>query len=100
MRQELPEQKDGEEMKPWSERIPAAIAKGEKLLNGDQYVLIPPHMRGNETEFTVVLTAGEVALAKAVWGWEWWAHCMGLTDFEPSDALIAYTEKIERLSHD
>ncbi len=75
----------------WSERIPAALAKGERLLQvGQDWVVL-----ACEEEEPGALTAGEVALATALWGWEWWAHRMGLTEFEPSDALIAYTEKME-----
>ena len=79
----------------WSTRIPSAIAAGERRLDGDEYVLIPPHIGGNETKLTLVLTAGEVALAKALWevfegtsveGWH--------------EELRAYCTKIERLSHD
>ena len=78
-------------MTDYSERIPAAIAKAEGLLDGGEYVLIPPHIGGNETKLTLVLTAGEVAAVKALWrvtmaeGWH----------IDP--ALREFTEKIEQV---
>ena len=83
-------------MADWSTRIPAAIEEGKKLLGGDEYVLIPPHTRGNDTGFTVVLTAGEVALAEALWQ----VACEETPPDIAADypALIAYTEKIEAMS--
>ena len=67
-------------MADWSTRIPAAIEKAEKQLrwctSGLSY------------------TAGEVALAKALW-LEMRCHHNGKT---PDPALIAYTEKLEALS--
>ena len=92
--------------KPWSERIPTAIADGEKLLGGAEYVLIPPHRGGNETEFTVALTAGEVALAKALW-LTWFEDAEG-TDGQwfASDSpygpnvLREFTLKMEKVKHD
>ena len=79
----------------WSTRIPAAIEKGKGLLGGDEYVLIPPHTRGNDTEFTVVLTAGEVELAAAIF--PYWDHGEGTDAYWDvlDAALRAYTEKIE-----
>ena len=85
-------------MKPYSERIPAAIAKGKRLLAAAEYVLIPPHIGGNDTKLTLVLTAGEVALAKALAFIQY-----GDSDYFGSDgeeALIAFCEKIEKVSHD
>ncbi len=88
-------------VKPYSERIPAAIAEAERLLDGCEYVLIPPHIGGNKTQLTLVLTAGEVALADALWS-EFGDDIMGDpgTCDRPLAALIAFCEKIERLSHD
>ena len=115
-------------MKPWSERIPAAIANAERMLDGGEYVLIPPHIGGNETKLTLVLTAGELALVKALWkrrdhvgplskeasGGNWVDGCecgyshdfdfdcdsIAGTASEPPPSLIAFTGKIERLNHD
>ena len=78
-------------MTDWSERIPAAIADAWLLLDGGEYVLIPPHIGGNETKLTLVLTAGELAAVKALWrvtmaeGWH----------IDP--ALREFTEKIEQV---
>ena len=78
-------------MTDWSERIPAAIADAWLRLDGGEYMLIPPHIGGNETKLTLVLTAGEVALAKALWrvtmaeGWH----------IDP--ALREFCEKIEQV---
>ena len=91
----------------WSERIPAAIADGEKLLDGDEYVLIPPHIGGNDTKLTFVLTAGEAALAKALW--HEMSRAMDRMNGTERAAFIAgfrgatiryFTEKIEGLSHE
>ena len=90
-------------MKPYSERIPTAIANAERMLDGGEYMLIPPHIGGNETKLTLVLTREEVALAKQLWV----HYSDGLYDsdldyFLPKEApaLITLTEKIERLNHD
>ena len=89
-------------MKPWSTRIPAAIADGEKLLDGGEYVLIPPHIGGNDTKLTLVLTAGEVAMAERMAE----LYEMGLV-YEvtaagnvPDRTLVAFCEKLEGLNHD
>ncbi len=86
-------------MTDYSERIPAAIAKGKEKLAGYEYLLVPPHEGGTVTEFTVVITAGEVALADALWG-EFGDDIMGDpgTCDRPLEALVAFTEKIEGLS--
>ena len=86
-------------MSDYSKRILAAIAEARLRLDGSEYMLIPPHIGGNETELTLVLTASEAALADGLWqaaenlnaefGGERW----------PPE-LITFTEKIERLSHD
>ena len=87
-------------MSDWSTRIPAAIADGEKLLDGDEYVLIPPHIGGNETKLTLVLTAGEVALVKALYPiWDE-PERIDIADDAATDALVAFTEKMEGLNHD
>ena len=94
--------------KPWSERIPAAIADGEKLLDGDKYVLLPPHMWGNDTKLTIVLTAGEVEMAEAAYDfWRWIRNELPNAEYgpdapgtEPPQVLREFTEKLERLDHD
>ena len=94
--------------KPWSTRIPAAIAKGAKLLGADEYVLVPPHTGGNDTRLTVGITAGEVAMAKALWEpWQHYIESCGAEDLmktwsyeEVQPALRDFTEKMEGLSHD
>ena len=75
---------------PWSSRIPAAIAKAEKLdFVGDLY----EQVWGNKH-----LTTTEVALAKALW-----TMCLrtagteGYVWDEFKEALIAFTEKVESL---
>ena len=84
-------------MKRWSERIPAAIADGERLVErGGDWV----ETERKTLESMYILTAGEVALAKL--GWEMWVeYCESLENEEPGDepppALIAFTEKIEKV---
>ena len=87
-------------MKPWPTRIPAAIADGEKLLDDAEYVLMPPHMWGNDTNITLVLTAGEVAMAD--WAWETFYNSPEYNGERtpPPPVLIAFCEKIEKVSHD
>ena len=53
-------------MAEWREHIPAAIEKAERLLGGDEHLLVPPHLGGNDTKLTLVLTKGEVRLVKAL----------------------------------
>ena len=93
--------------KPWSVRIPTAIADGEKLLGGVGYLLVPPHMGGNDTKLTLVLTAGEVALAEALW--HEMSRAMDRMNGTERAAFIAgfrgatiryFAEKIEGLDHD
>ena len=86
-------------MKPWDDRIPAAIANAERMLDGGEYLLIPPHIGGNETKLTLVLTAGEVALAKALWERVGHTVCAD-PECEKPHPLREFTEKIERLNHD
>ena len=92
------------DMKAWSVRIPAAITDGERLLDGDKYVLIPPHMEGNDTNLTIVLTASEVEMAYALWeeiGEEEPEYAGYLESDAPGvTALRAFTETMERLDHD
>lgn len=85
--------------KPYSERIPAAIAKGEGWFK--QPGIIDVAVLVNEKGGAVYVTAGEVALAKALWE----THRKFCDEYnwdyeEPPPALIVYCEKIERLSHD
>ena len=78
---------------PWSDRIPAAIKKAEEKLGA------PVKEGGFQGEMTMFIprdhpeaafTADEVALAKALW------HELG-PDMHPP-ALIAFTEKVEKLT--
>lgn len=82
-----------EQRKPYSIRIPAAIAKLEPFF--ERYPGLPYFKaRG------VIITATEVALAKALWE-ENDQHLMGLAEFvgcKGCQALIAFTEKVEQLS--
>lgn len=80
----------------WGKRIPAAIKKGEGYLNGTDY-----RAEGTfegETVNLLAVTAGEVALAKAIF--PYWDHGEGPDAFwDPlDDALMAFTEKIEKLT--
>ena len=93
-------------MTDYSERIPAAIADGERLLDAGEYVLIPPHIGGNDTKLTLVLTAGEVAMAKALW-LTWFEDAEGTDEhWFASDSpygpnvLREFTLKMEGLSHE
>ena len=76
------------EAQPWSSRIPAAIEKAEKLLDGK--------VRYYDQD----LTATEVALAKALWELypcnDGESHCC---DFEPAtcQALRDFCTKVESL---
>lgn len=67
-------------------RIPAAIAKAEGALHASAY-------RGYVRWEGVVITAEEVALAKALWRTE---NYIGLGP-EPDEALRAFVEKVEAL---
>ena len=91
-------------MTDWSERIPAAIANAERLLGDDEYVLVAPHIGGNDTKLTFVLTAGELALAEALWdvltfdttdemNEQFFAYGAALG----AKALIAFCERMEAL---
>ena len=89
--------------KPWSERIPTAIAKGKEKLEGYEIVVVPPHIGGNDTRLTVGITAGEVAMATALWEAAQCPICREkklVTHFhdEPRQyplPLIAFTETLE-----
>ena len=85
-------------MPDWSSRIPAAIAKAEKLLDVEgvpRGFFLPA---GNPDG---ALTATEVALAKALWDTEVLFEEGFKESWEPlggsGKALIAFTEKVESL---
>ena len=84
--------------KPWSIRIPAAIAAGKGKLNGGNWVSL---QHKPMVEITSILTAGEVALAKALMitaplDYDWEDEC----DADPRlRTLREFTEKIE-MPHD
>ena len=89
-------------MSDWSTRIPTAIAKAEKLLGSKS-----DYARVYKTGETFVLTAGEVALAKALW--HEMSRAMDRMNGTERAAFIAgfrgatiryFTEKLERLSND
>ena len=80
------------EMKPWSTRIPAAIAKGEELLDGRDGWF--PQLPLSEP-----ITVGEVALAAQLWKTELFVQELKGKQ-PPPPSLIAFCEKIERLNHD
>ena len=71
--------------KPWSARIPAAIEKGEEHLVAAQLREVPCR-----------ITELELALAKALWAF--WEDEYGWSDWTPPPALMAFTEKVERLT--
>ena len=80
----------------WSARIPAAIKKAEGwLLNGTLWAMWYSGKSGS-TEPTDIITAGELALAKALW--EDWDAFGKLHVAIPQPALIAFTEKAEKLT--
>ena len=73
--------------KPYSERIPAAIANAERMLDGYEWKCFEDRGRGIDN----YLTAGELAAVKALWrvtmaeGWH----------IDP--ALREFCEKIEQV---
>ena len=78
----------------WSSRIPAAIAKAESLTNGHD------HRVALEEGSLTIITATEVALAKALW--ELWVEYCDALDWEeagdtPPPALIVFAQKVESL---
>ena len=77
-------------MKPWSSRIPAAIAKGKELLDGRDGWF--PQLPLSEP-----ITAGEVALAEALWEATQDTPSYLVGGEQIPEALIVFTEKIERL---
>ena len=82
----------GTPLPPWSVRIPAAIKKAEGLIGPDDWY-------ANDAS-TVVVTAGELALAKdacETWELETMKLYGGIAQ-EPPPELIAFTEKIEKLT--
>ena len=82
-------------MKPRSERIPAAIAKAERLLGSKS-----DYARVYKTGETFVLTAGEVAAVDALWAKRDALMSLSGYDVADSPALIAFCEKMEGLDHD
>ncbi len=88
-----------EQPNPWSSRIPAAIAKAESLTNGHD------HRVALEEGSLTIITATEVALAKALW--ELCLHEQRDNEREELgdsaecssgyEALEAFTEKVESL---
>lgn len=79
-------------MADYATRIPQAIekAKGLVALGVDGKVWFSP----DALEQT--LTATEVALAKALWGYFWRTEEVGIEN--PPAALIAFCEKVEGLT--
>ncbi len=87
----------------WATRIPAAIAKGKWHLGpiwapGDDGAAIDSLFFKDGQ----ALTAGEVALAEALWELHKFAEMKLYGGSGPATppALIAFTERIERLSND
>ena len=78
----------------WATRIPAAIAWARAELDGADSVSIQRQQIFVDT-VVVTITAGEVELADRLWGFANDGPCPPWPD-----ALIAFTTKIERLSHD
>lgn len=102
------EQKVSDLIKPYSERIPAVIAKAEKLvapwvdthpLNIETFPCEHCDAREKHNSKRGAITATEVALAKALWEeWESEHELPGGRFSSYPPALIAFTEKIEQLS--
>ena len=85
---------------PWSERIPAAIEKAEE--NAAEYIASHPNYEAGDPIITTkaLFTAGELALAEALW-----EKCDSdnyndpqAHDWTPPSALIAFCEKVEKLT--
>ena len=80
---------------PWSVRIPAAIKKAEEHLDAGEHV-------SNGCKLSI--TTGEVALAEALW--MLWGAWVDDTSFHPATtarpapppALVAFAEKVEKLT--
>ena len=81
--------------KPWAIRIPAAIADGERLLDGGECGDVVYLAATSELTFT----AGELAMAKAAHQWHPDPICAD-SGCLTGPALVAFTEKMEALSHD
>ena len=75
----------------YSERIPAAIKHAKELLAEFEYW--PGALHVSMDFHPVVLTAGEVALAEALWD-----EFSRPYDGEYPPALIAFVEKVEKLA--
>lgn len=74
--------------KPWSERIPAAVAKG-KAMSFDRW--------GCFVQGDICLTAGEAELAEALWKMVQARAVEANYATIDHPALITYTKKIERI---
>lgn len=83
----------------FSKDFAAAIAEAEELLGGNEVVLFPPHMGGNDTKLTLVLTAGEVEMAKALHGASESLNAEFGVEIWP-EALRKFAKKMGGLGHD
>ena len=81
---------------PWSERIPAAITKAEEHIRTRhrEVFLTSQQLNKVDEEF---ITAGEVALAEALWK-VWVDVGLSKTPDVPPPELIAFCEKVEKLT--
>ncbi len=87
-------------MTDYSERIPAAIAKGRELTRNLRGLhLIGERMVDGVVQPGTVLTAGEVALAEALHKTYRALNAESGEEHWP-DPLIAFCEKMEGLNHD
>ena len=86
---------------PWSERIPAAIAKAEELLGVSFFYGVPHGIIAGA--MVPIFMRGEVALAKEFYEFQAATQMLvNAIDDEPPDviwaaALCAFTEKVESL---
>lgn len=78
---------------PWSVRIPSAITRAEEYLGGTDSRMSGAF--GTTLYLDKILTATEVALAKALYG-EWGEHYSEAEEWL-YEALQAFTEKVESL---
>ena len=74
---------------PWSVRIPAAINNAEEIVAAENWPLV-------QARDGVQLTAGEVALAKALWKTYRTLNTESGEEHWPAP-LIAFTWKVEKL---
>lgn len=89
--------------KPWSERIPAAVARGPELLDTRPERMFLVESNGPYSHY-ITLTAGEGALAQALW-WEMSRTMDSMNGTERAAfiegfrgaSIRAFTEKIERI---